>query len=296
MTTGSTSVQDTAQGRERREERRQPGVARRAGSGSALSISRAVVTGASSGIGRAFARRLGGAGASLLLVGRDRPRLEALAGEVATRGTAADLALADLADETSLAALAQRIADAEPDLLVNAAGLARFGNFAESEPEQAELHVRVNVLALMRLTHAVLPGMIARGSGTIINVSSLMWFDDRPGWTGYISSKAFVTRLTENLAAELQGSGVKLQALSPGPVSGTGFFAGAGFDPSVFPADVVMDVDDVVQASLAALARDELICIPGLEDPGVLEDFRRARLSVLGEGRRGALAKRYSSA
>jgi short-subunit dehydrogenase len=214
---------------------------------------------------------------------------------VSSAGAIAELAVADLGDEASLAALAQRIADARPALLVNAAGLARFGNFAESELERAELHVRINILALMRLTHAVLPGMIARGHGAIINVSSLMWYDDRPGWTGYLSSKAFVTRFTENLAAELDGSGVKLQVLSPGPVSGTQFFAGAGFDPSVFPAEVVMGVDDVVEASLAALTRDELLCIPGLESTEAIEEHQRARLRVLAEGRRGTLAERYRS-
>jgi short-subunit dehydrogenase len=255
-----------------------------------------VVTGASSGIGSAFARRLGGEGVGLLLVGRDRDRLRSLADDVSAAGGSAELAVADLSDEAALHALAQRVADAEPDLLVNAAGLARFGNFAESELERAELHVRVNIVALMHLTHAALPGMLARGRGAIINVSSLMWYDDRPGWTGYISSKAFVTRFTENLAGELDGSGVKVQALSPGPVSGTRFFAGAGFDPSVFPPEVVMDADDVVEASLAALPRNELLCIPGLEDPAAIEEHRRARLRVLSDGRRGSLASRYACA
>jgi uncharacterized protein len=263
--------------------------------GISLNVTSAVVTGASSGIGRAFARRLGNEGASLLLVGRDRPRLEAVASDVRAAGAAAELVVADLADQASLVALVRRLEDAEPDLLVNAAGLASFGNFAESELERAELDVRVNILALMRLCHAALPGMLHRGRGSIINVSSLMWFDDRPGWTGYLSSKAFVTRFTENLALELEGSGLRIQALSPGPVSGTQFFAAAGFDPSVFPNEVVMDVDDVVAASLAALARDEVMCIPGLEDPGAIEEHRRARLRVLSEGRRGALAGRYSS-
>jgi short-subunit dehydrogenase len=255
-----------------------------------------VVTGASSGIGSAFARRLGGEGVGLLLVGRDRKRLRSVADDVSAAGVSAELAVADLSDEAALHALAQRVADAEPDLLVNAAGLARFGNFAESELEHAVLHVRVNILALMHLTHAALPGMLARGRGAIINVSSLMWHDDRPGWAGYISSKAFVTRFTENLAGELDGSGVKIQALSPGPVSGTRFFAGAGFDPSVFPPKVVMDVDDVVEASLAALRGNELLCIPGLEDPAAIEEHRRARLRVLSDGRRAALASRYARA
>jgi short-subunit dehydrogenase len=266
-----------------------------AADGKALSVSHAFITGASSGIGRAFARRLGADGANLVLVGRDRGRLEEVAADVSTAGASAELAVADLTDEGSLAALERRLVEAEPGLLVNAAGLARFGSFAGRGCEQAELHVRVNVIALMRLTHAALPGMVARGRGAIINVSSLMWFDDRPGWTAYLSSKAFVTRFTENLALELDGSGVELQALSPGPVSGTQFFAGAGFDPSVFPAEVVMDVDDVVEASLASLDQGELICIPGLSDAAAIEAHRSARLRVLSEGRRGALAERYRS-
>jgi uncharacterized protein len=93
----------------------------------------------------------------------------------------------------------------------------------------------------MRLTQPALPGMIARGRGAIINVSSLMAFDDRPGWTPYRAAKAFVTRFTENLAVEPGGSGVTLQVLCSGPVRGTQFCDRAGFDSTVFPAEVTMD-------------------------------------------------------
>ena len=125
-------------------------------------MSRAVVTGASSGIGREFARRLGTEGVSVVMVGRDRGRLESVAAEVSAAGAAAELVVADLADEAALRALEERLARAKLDLLVNAAGLARFGQVAELERDQSELLVRVNILGLMRLTQAALPGMVAR--------------------------------------------------------------------------------------------------------------------------------------
>ena len=258
-------------------------------------MSRAVVTGASSGIGREFACRLGTEGVSVVLVGRDRGRLESVAAEVSAAGGAAELVVADLADEAALRALEERLARAKLDLLVNAAGLARFGQVAELERDQSELLVRVNILGLMRLTQAALPGMVARGSGAIINVSSLMAFDDRPGWTPYVATKAFVIRFTENLAVELHGSGVRVQVLCAGPVRRTEFFARAGFDSTVLPDEVLMDPEAVVEASLAALGRGELLCVPGLPDPAAIEDHRLARLRVLSEGRRGALAERYRS-
>ena len=205
---------------------------------------------------------------------RDRVRLESVAAEVSATGAGVELAVGELADEAPLRALEQRLAHSELDLLVNAAGLAHFGQFAELERDQSEPLVRVNIFALMRLTQAALGGMVSRGRGAIINVSSLMAFDDRPGWTAYVATKAFVTRFTENLAVELDGSGVTLQALCPGPVRGTEFFARAGFDSTVFPAEVVMEPDEVVQASLAAPARRELLCIPGLQNPAVIENHR----------------------
>jgi uncharacterized protein len=259
-------------------------------------ISRTVaVTGASSGIGRAFAARLGGGAGRVVLVGRDRDRLDDVAAELSVTGAGVEVVVADLAAEDSLDALARRLAALECDVLVNAAGLACFGPFAAAGPDDVELQVRVNVIALMRLTRAVLPGMVARRRGAVINVSSLMAFDERAGWTAYLASKAFVTSFSENLAVELEGTGVRVQALCPGPVCGTEFFARAGFDATVFPAEVVMDPDDVVNASLAALAGGEVICVPGLEDAAAIEDYRLARSRVLTAGRRGALANRYKT-
>ena len=110
-----------------------------------------------------------------------------------------------------------------------------------------------------------------------------------------MATKAFVIRFTENLAVELDGSGIRVQVLCAGPVRGTEFFAHAGFDSTVLPDEVLMDPEAVVEASLAALGRGELLCVPGLPDPAAIEDHRLARLRVLSEGRRGALAERYRS-
>jgi uncharacterized protein len=258
-----------------------------------LRMDRVVVSGASSGIGAAFARRLGRDAAMVTLVGRDRSRLAEVASEVSAAGADIETVVADLSEGAALEELEGRLAGSPCDLLVNAAGLAHHQPFVEADPDLALRQVQVNVLALVRLTRAVLPGMVSAGHGGIINVSSLMAFDDRPGWSIYVATKAFVMRFTENLALELAGSGVAVQALSAGPVASTEFFNRAGFDASVFPEAVVMPAADVVRASLAGLARAEVICVPGLEDAAEIEAHHSARLRVLMQGRRGTLAARY---
>jgi uncharacterized protein len=259
-----------------------------------LRMDRVLVTGASSGIGAAFARRLGRPGATLTLVGRDRHRLSEVAAEISATGAGAEVVAADLADVDALEELERRLAESSCDLLVNAAGLAHHQPFVETDPDLTMRQVQVNVLALVRLTRAVLPSMVSVGHGAVINVSSLMAFDDRPGWTTYLATKAFVTRVTENLAVELTGSGVTVQSLSAGPVTGTRFFDCAAFDASVFPDALVMTAADVVGASLTALTSGEEICVLGLEDSTEIQAHHAARLRVLTQGRRGTVAARYA--
>jgi short-subunit dehydrogenase len=225
---------------------------------------RALVTGASAGIGEAFARALARQHSDLELVARRRDRLEALAKELAERHhVSAGVEAADLAEEADLARLAARVAADPPDLLVNNAGFGTFGRFAELDPERELEEIRLNVVALVRLTRAALPGMLARGRGAIVNVSSLAGESAGPFTATYSATKAFVTSFSESLHEEARGSGVVVQALLPG-LTRTEFQEVAGVDPGVAPGFAWMRPEQVVAASLAALRRGDAICIPGV--------------------------------
>jgi uncharacterized protein len=224
---------------------------------------RALVTGASAGIGAAFARALAARGHDLVLVARRRDRLEALAKEARERhGVAATVEPADLAEEADLARLADGVAADPPDVLVNNAGFGTLGAFAELDPERELEEIRLNVVALVRLTRAALPGMLARGRGAVVNVSSLAGESAGPFTATYSATKAYVTRFSESLHEELRGSGVVVQALLPG-FTRTEFQEVAGVDPGLVPAFAWLSAEGVAEASLAALARGDAVCIPG---------------------------------
>jgi hypothetical protein len=225
---------------------------------------RALVTGASAGIGEAFARALAAERHDLVLVARRGDRLAALAKELGERYRV-DAAphVADLAEAAELDALAERVAGDPPDLLVNNAGFGTVGAFAELDPERELEQIRLNVIALVRLTRAVLPGMVARGRGAIVNVSSLAGESPGPYTATYNATKAYVTSFSEALHEELRGTGVVVQALLPG-FTRTEFQEVAGVDAGRVPGFAWMRPEAVVKASLAALRRREAVCIPGL--------------------------------
>jgi short-subunit dehydrogenase len=225
---------------------------------------RALVTGASSGIGRAFAEHLARDGYDLVLVARSREALEALAKELRDKRNAqVEVLVADLTQPADLAAVEERVAG-EPafDLLVNNAGVGCQGAFAESGVEPQEEQVRLNVLALTRLAHAALRTMLPRDRGAVINVSSLAALAPLPWNATYAATKAFVNNLTESIAEELRGTGVRVQALCPG-FTRTNFQERAGVDPSTVPGFAWMSAEAVVEASLAALKRNQVVCVPG---------------------------------
>ena len=225
---------------------------------------RALVTGASAGIGEAFARALAAQQHDLVLVARRGDRLEALAKELGERHqVAASVHVADLAEDAELGELAESIAQDPPDLLVNNAGFGTLGAFAELDAERELEEIRLNVLALVRLTRAALPGMLARGRGAVVNVSSLAGESAGPFNATYAATKAYVTSFSESLHEELRGSGVVVQALLPG-FTRTEFQEVAGVDPGAVPAFAWMSPEQVALASLAALRRGDAICIPGL--------------------------------
>jgi short-subunit dehydrogenase len=224
----------------------------------------ALVTGASSGIGACFAERLAREAWDLVLVARRRERLEELAARLReAHARRVEVLAVDLTTPAGVRAVEQRIAD-EPtlELLVNNAGFGTSGAFAELDRDAEEQELRLNVIALVRLTHAALGPFCARGHGAVINVSSLAGFQPAPFNATYAASKAFVNSFTQALHEELRGTGVRVQLLCPG-FTRTEFQEVAGVDTSDVPGFAWMEPQAVVDASLAGLRQGELIVIPG---------------------------------
>lgn len=261
---------------------------------------KAVVTGASAGIGEAFAERLSRDRYDLTIVARRRGRLDALAARLAERdSTFVEVFAADLTDPGELRALEEKIAGHAPDLLVNNAGFGGYAPFAELDPDRAEALIRLQVTAVTRLTRAALPGMISRGSGAIINVSSRLAYSAAlpspplPQRAVYAATKAYINAFSQILANEVAGTGVRVQALCPGVVR-TEFHAVQGMDSSKFPVGI-MSPQDVVSGSLAGLERNEIICIPALDDPDLLAAVETSQRRLLEESQGGEVSERYGN-
>jgi len=224
---------------------------------------RALVTGASAGIGEEFARRLARDGFDLTLVARRRDRLEALAQELQqSDGGQAEVLGADLASSDECARVEEYLRRHEVELLVNNAGFGTFGDFHDLPLEREVEEIKLNVLALVRLAHAALQGMVARGRGGIINVASMAAFQPIPHNATYAATKAYVLHFSEALHEEVRPHGVTVTALCPGPVH-TEFQEVAGLAPDRVPGAVWTDTTLVVDAALSALRGRRAICIPG---------------------------------
>lgn len=222
----------------------------------------ALVTGASSGIGAVFARALAARGSHLILAARSTDRLEALAGELSTRHGVRAIALrADLSRPGAGAELSREVAarGLAVDVLVNNAGFATHGAFDAAPPERERDEIQVNVAAVVDLAHAFLPGMLARGTGAIVNVASTAAFQPVPYMAVYGATKAFVLSFSEALWAEVRGRGVSVLALCPGQTE-TAFFDVAG-DEARFGRAETAEV--VVERALRALARNRSYVVSG---------------------------------
>ncbi|HEX5367113.1 MAG TPA: SDR family oxidoreductase [Acidimicrobiales bacterium] len=249
----------------------------------------ALVTGASSGIGRQLARRLAAEGTELVLVARDEARLRALADEVPV---GAEVLAADLADRAALAAVEARVADAgRPlDLVVNNAGFGTYGDLAGLDVDEEAREVAVNVLAVVRLTHAAVRAMLPRGRGTVVNVSSLAGLQATPGNATYGASKAFVASFGEAVAGELAGTGVTLTTVLPG-FTRTEFAERAGIGGRRIPGPAWQSADAVVTAALDAAHRGRPWVVPGLANKvlagaaGPVPRGLRRRLAAVVAGR-----------
>jgi len=226
----------------------------------------ALVTGASSGIGAAFAAALAERGYDLILVARRRERLDQLAHSLGrARSVQIEPFAADLTLDPDLARVEQRMADAPNlELLVNNAGFGSRGKFFETDLAGQDRMHRLHVLATMRLTHAALVGMVARAKGGIINVSSVAGFWQAPGNISYCATKCWMNSFTEGLAIELAGarSPVKVQALCPG-YTRSEFHETAGVSRGHIRAGMWMSAEEVVAESLRGLDRGKTFVIPG---------------------------------
>lgn len=232
----------------------------------------ALVTGATAGIGAAFARQLAGRGHDLVLVARDESRLESKAQQLRSYGVQVEVLSADLADEKGCARIEQRCA-AGVDLLVNNAGLGTKGDFHEIDLAHEEHLLRVNVRAVMRLTHAALPSMVAARSGAIVNVSSVAGFAPGARAVTYSASKAYVTNFSESLHVQYAGQGVRVLAVCPG-FTRTEFHGRADMDTGGVPARMWLEADDVVRTALRDLDAGKSLSIHGAQYKAIVTATR----------------------
>jgi uncharacterized protein len=228
--------------------------------------SRALITGASSGIGEALARELAARHVDLVLVARSADRLAELADELhRAHDVHVEGLPADLTDEDGLRAVEERLrrVDSPIDLLVNNAGVGQVGDFVDLDVEGAQQQIELNVLAPVRLAHAALPGLRDRGGG-ILNVSSISANQPVPRMATYAATKSFLTSWSESLHEELRGTGVHVTALAPG-FTRTGFVeaADAGSEASRIPSFIWSDATAVARAGLEGVARNRAVVTPG---------------------------------
>lgn len=226
---------------------------------------RALVTGASSGIGEAFARRLAADGTDLVLVARGRGGLERVADDVRDHhGVTVEILAADLGTAPGCAPVMERLRDAGApiDLLINNAGIGISGLFGEVDLDRELALIDLNIAALVRLTHAAVGGMRERGHGGLINVSSVASLQPYPNGANYGASKAYVTSFSKAIHTELDGSGVRVLALCPG-FTRTSYHHAAGIRRTPIPDRLWLRPDEVAAEGLAALRAGRAVRVVG---------------------------------
>lgn len=238
----------------------------------------ALITGASSGIGAIYADRLAGRGYDLILVARNKSNLEKLAARLATEHrVSVEVLPADLTVDAELQRV-ERVLREDPRIvfLVNNAGAATLGPVATADIDRLERDIRLNVLAPTRLSHAVLPGFIARNRGALVNIASVMSQMVQPGNAVYGGTKAYLLHFSEVLALELGASAVRVQAVLPGATR-TALWDGSGVELKQLPAEIVMEVDEMVDAALAGFDLGEVVTLPSLPDTGDWQRLAKTR-------------------
>ncbi len=241
---------------------------------------KALITGASTGIGAVYADRLAKRGYDLILVARDEAKLNTVADKIkADTDVSVEVISADLTSKDELKRIENLLqTDSEIALLVNNAGLGAVTKLAESNIDEIETMISLNIIALTRLSAAITPNLIARGHGAIINIASIVALAPEMLNGAYSGSKAYVLNFTQSMHHELAGKGIRVQAVLPGAID-TPFWDKSGLPVHNLPTKIVMNPDVLVDAALAGFDLGEVITIPSLpniEDWQALESARKA--------------------
>ncbi|EJM43753.1 short-chain dehydrogenase of unknown substrate specificity [Pseudomonas sp. GM33] len=254
----------------------------------------ALITGASSGIGAVYADRLARQGYDLILVARSRGRLNALAKHLSDQtGRSVEVVVADLTNKADSLRVEQILRnDASITLLVNNAGVGGVMPLLASPVDDMEAMVSLNVTALMRLAYAAVPGFVARGAGTLVNIASIVAIAPEILNGVYGGTKAFVLALSQSMQHELADKGVRVQAVLPGATA-TDFWSEAGNPVENLPQEIVMSAEDMVDAALAGLAAGEAVTIPGLHDGSQWDGYEAQRKTLSGLFGNSVAAPRY---
>ncbi|WP_186204407.1 SDR family NAD(P)-dependent oxidoreductase [Burkholderia gladioli] len=257
----------------------------------------ALVTGASSGIGALYAERLAHRGYDLVLVARQRDRLDALAKRLSDETqVGVEVMAADLNDRAELARVEARLReDAGLSLLVNNAGIGTHTPLLDSDVERITSMIELNVTALTRLTYAAVPGFVARGGGAVINIASIVGIAPEVLNGVYGGTKAFVLAFSQSLHHELAAKGVRVQAVLPGATA-TDFWATGGLPIEHLDPGIVMPAAEMVDAALVGFDRGELVTIPPLHDEGAWLAYESARRTMSGQLSTNSAAPRYRNA
>jgi short-subunit dehydrogenase len=244
----------------------------------ASKLGTALITGASTGIGATYADRLARRGYDLILVARTRAKLDTLAKELAAdTGVHIRVLAADLTVDADLQRVEQVLRDdANVTLLINNAGSATLGPLATADVARLSRDIQLNIVAPTRLSHAVLPGFLARNRGGLINISSVMSQMVIPGNSVYGGAKAYLLHLSEVLALEVAASAVRVQAVLPGATR-TALWNGSGVELKDLPVDIVMDVGEMVDAALAGFDQGEGTTLPSLPESADWQRLLKAR-------------------
>lgn len=242
----------------------------------------ALITGASSGIGATYAKQLAAHGTNLILVARDEARLKALAQSLReAHGVEIGVLVADLTRHDDLQRIDREIQQNNAiTLLINNAGMTVEGEFLDGDIAKIQTMLTLNIVALTQLAHSAAQVFRARHTGTIVNIASVLALVSESANGAYNASKAYVLSLTRNLHRELADSGVRVQAVLPG-LTRTEIFERAGKSIHELPAEMLMEVDDLVLAALRGLDAGELVTIPSVEDMQLWQTYEEARIAIL---------------
>lgn len=250
----------------------------------------AVITGASSGLGRTFAIQLAQQGYNLILVARRQAELEELAAQLSVN---VQIVIADLTNTADLERVADILTtDTSITMLINNAGTSVMSTFTEGSYAKQLDQITLNLVAPVRLSHAVLQGFKQRNQGTLVNIGSVIGFHSLPVTSVYAGTKAFLDRFSQGLQEEFKGTNVKIILAAPAGVT-TDIYDKAGVSLSSFDPAIFMTIDDCVHAILSGIAKNEVMILPSVEDYQLFLDYDNARLKLFGTTQTGRPASRY---